>query len=75
MPRDINPLFQIEANVSAFQRLSGSPLSLSILPTVISGSNCVQITEFFFDCAVCKCEAEHGGHAFNTVCFINAVMA
>lgn len=26
-------------------------------------------------CAMCKCEAERRGHAFNTVCFINKGMA
>lgn len=66
---DTNPLIQIEANVSTFQRLSGSLSSLFIPPTVISGSHGAFSTSHYANVKSTP------GCAFKTVCFMNTGIA
>lgn len=67
----INPLFQIKASVSAFQRLSASLLTCFIFLKIISGSHCAQVTPLF-DIQRTKVKSNR---TLNTVCFINALRA
>lgn len=53
----MNPLFQIEGNVSAFQRLSGSLLSFFVLPTV-KHKLCSGYSDFAFQCTTVRQNTE-----------------
>lgn len=76
---DTNPLIQIKANVSAFQRLSGSlsePFHIAfgyLGFTLCSGCAVLSLFSFFpIQCANVK---PNRGYVFNTMCFISTGVA